>query len=563
MNFFASIGASALRLLWPGVFFCAGLSSLLQAAPSPGQPAPSVVVTPELHEALRALVVQIGDLDKQIAHVEEVIRTTSSEELRSLRVAELTALQRKRSVARLDLLDIVSNADLSSLQKVEEKPFSLQGAMEDIIKPLVEEGRRATAGSQERRNLEDRYHLAGEQTVILKSALDSLDQAIKQNDDPAIVALLTGVREEFGRRYEEANSELTVLTYRLGEIHNKKLLLVDETAGIVVSFFRERGRNLLFAVLAGVVIAVGLRLFHEFLRRHTGIFRQGRNQAARLFDVVLYLLTGFGALLAVVIVLLNAGDWVLLGLVILFVLALVFTVKDALPAYLDQIRVMLNFGSVREGERIVFNGVPWLVEDLSYFTILRNPALHGGMVRLPIALLTGLLSRPSAGDEPYFPSAEGEWVMLDDGNYGSVVFQSVEMVRLRLIGGALKMYPTVAYLGQNPRNHSQGFRITSTLGLDYKHQPVATEKILSDLNQYYREEVARLVDPAAIRDLKIEFALANTSTLDYNIMLDLTGAVAPDYYTITRGLQRIGVDASNRFGLTLPFQQITLHQASA
>jgi hypothetical protein len=73
---------------------------------------------------------------------------------------------------------------------------------------------------------------------------------------------------------------------------------------------------------------------------------------------MLYLLTFFGGLAAAVVVLLVAGDWVLLGLVVLFVLVLGFAAKDALPGYMDEIRFMLNLGPVRENERLVFNGVP-------------------------------------------------------------------------------------------------------------------------------------------------------------------------------------------------------------
>jgi hypothetical protein len=104
---------------------------------------------------------------------------------------------------------------------------------------------------------------------------------------------------------------------------------------------------------------------------------------------------------------------VLLGLVVLFVLVLGFAAKNAVPDYMDEIRLMLNLGLVRENERLVFNGVLWLVENLTFFTILRNPALRGGMIRMPITQLLGMLSRPATEDEPCFPSEEGDWVLLD------------------------------------------------------------------------------------------------------------------------------------------------------
>ncbi len=45
-------------------------------------------------------------------------------------------------------------------------------------------------------------------------------------------------------------------------------------------------------------------------------------------------------------------------------------------------------------------------------------------------------------------------------------------------------------------------------------------------------------------------------------MLDLEGTMAAKYNPILRALQRIGVDACNHLGLTIPFQQITLHRVT-
>ena len=541
-----------------------GSASSLWAEPAAPDPSPTLTTAePDLRAALRALVSQIRELDKQIAETKEAILTTQSEELRSLRVAELQDLQKKRSNVRLDLLDIISDTDLSGFQNVEEKPFTLRGSVEDLIKPLIDEMRRVTAGARERRELQNRYEEARQRTDVLKAALDSLDHALQTTDDPDVRPMLVSVRDEFNQRHEKSRSELTVLAYRLGEIKQEHRSLAEETTGILTSFFRERGRNLLLAIVFAAVVAVGFRVLHLYLHNHTALFRRGRHQAVRLLDVALYLLTFFGALVAAFLVLLIAGDWVLLGFVVLFVLALGFAAKDALPGYMDEIRFMLNLGPVRENERLVFNGVPWLVENLAFFTILRNPSLRGGMIQMPIAQLFGMLSRPATEDEPYFPSEEGDWVLLDDETYGQVILQSVEMVRIKLLGGALKMYPAAAYLKQNPQNCSHGFRIRTTIGIDYNHQAAATGEILEKLNGFFREEIERLVEPSAIRSLKIEFALANVSSLDYEVLLDVDGSLASKRLPLTRALQRIAVDACNRFGLTIPFQQVTLHRADA
>lgn len=535
------------------------LPAQIEANPSPSA---SPDQNANRNGALKALVAQIHEFDQEITKTQEAIRTTPSDDLRSQQVVELRDLQKKRSEARLDLLDIISDADLSGFAQVEQKPFTLQGSIEDLIRPLIDEIRQATAGSRERRDLQDRFDATTQKTELLQRALDSLSHALKTVKDPDVVSMLKSVRQEFQQRYEDSNNQLTVLKFRLDEIQSHNRSLVDETTGILASFFRERGRNLLLAILAATVTGVGFRLLNVYLHRYTSLFSRGRSQATRMLDVALYTLTFLGSFVVIIVVFLIVGDWVLLGLMALIALALIFAAKDTLPGYMDEIRLMLNLGSVREDERLVFNGVPWTVENLTFFTILRNPVLRGGMLRMPIAQLVGKLSRPATENEPYFPSEEGDWVLLQDGTYGKIVFQSVEMVRIQLLGGATKMYPTSEYLKEDPQNHSQGFRVSSTLGLDYRHQAEATGSVLKNLNTFFREAIEAELESTAIRSLKVEFSAANASSLDFVIQLDLEGSLAPKYFPITRALQRISVDACNHFGWGIPFPQVTVHRPS-
>jgi small-conductance mechanosensitive channel len=287
-----------------------------------------------------------------------------------------------------------------------------------------------------------------------------------------------------------------------------------------------------------------------------------RSFGARLFDVLFAVFSVLFAVLAIVLVFFAVGDWVLLGLVVLILAAAVLTAKDAIPKFVDDARMLLNLGPVREGERITYDGVPWVVEDLTFFTILRNPALRGGMLRMPVARLHDMLSRPMGPNEPFFPCEEGDWVLLDDETYGRSVFQSPEMVQIELLGGAQRTYPTGEFLEQNPRNHSHGFRVSTTFGIDYDHQEQCTGETLEQLRSYFKTAVEEIVPADQLRSLKVEFASASASSLDYDVLLDVTGDLASKFNPLQRALQRIGVDACNKFALVIPFQQVTVHNSN-
>jgi hypothetical protein len=95
-----------------------------------------------------------------------------------------------------------------------------------------------------------------------------------------------------------------------------------------------------------------------------------------------------------------------------------------LPKFYDDAKLLLNIGEIREGERIVFDGIPWRIDSLSFFTVLKNDHLRGGRLRLPVRRLAGLHSRAVAENELWFPTEEGDWIDLPDLGHARVVSQT-------------------------------------------------------------------------------------------------------------------------------------------
>ncbi|MGC1480438.1 MAG: hypothetical protein WA771_08035 [Chthoniobacterales bacterium] len=512
----------------------------------------------EAFNALADTIVEVrAEIRKQRAMLSEAVTDGQKEQIE----LAIRALDERLGNARFDLLDIATNVDLSGFQSVTEEPLTLKGSIEELVRPVIDEFKRATKGSREAQRTREKFDTLKQQRDIVGKALETLNRVIAEGQDPEVTRELRNVQEEWALRFKEIQNDLSVLGYRVDELEVGQKSFFDKARGGVASFFRTRGRNLLFAILAAVAVFVAFRWLEGVIAKRSPLHKGPRTFSTRLFNVLFAVMTVLLSVGAAVLVFFLAGDWVMLSLVLLILLGVVFAAKDAIPGFVDDARMLLNLGPVREGERINFNGIPWMVENLTFFTILRNPVLRGGMVRMPVAQLRDYLSRPVYDDEPYFPSEEGDWVLLDDDSYGKVIFQSAEMVRLKLLGGALKMYQTEAYLGQNPKNHSHGFRVKTTIGIDYDEQGKCTTEILENFKQYFHKEIEKLVDPVNIVSLKVEFALANASSLDYEVLLDLTGTMAPKYYPMQRAMQRIGVDACNEFGLEIPFQQVTLHQA--
>jgi hypothetical protein len=173
--------------------------------------------------------------------------------------------------------------------------------------------------------------------------------------------------------------------------------------------------------------------------------------------------------------------------------------------------------------------------------------------------MADLQSRQYVKDEPWFPSRQNDFVILDGDVYGKVLLQTPEMVQLQVAGSA-KTFAVADYLAQHPRNLSlSGFAIPLTFGLDYRHQADILTSIVGRMREYLQTRIGEQAYGQHLKDLIVDFNEAASSSLNLIIVAVFEGAAAEQYWSIRRFLQRTAVDACNRYGWTIPFDQLTLH----
>jgi hypothetical protein len=333
--------------------------------------------------------------------------------------------------------------------------------------------------------------------------------------------------------------------------------------GMFGDFFRTRGINLLYAGLTfiGVLLALrgAYRLATKKMRKHS---RGERKFYARLIDVLYFGLSGIAALAGALLVLYSAGDWAMLGLAILMLLGLGWASKTAGPMFFEQIRLLLNLGSVREGERVLYQGIVWRVTRLSINTLFVNPKLAGGVRRVPLRDMIDLRSRASSPHEPWFPTSRNDWIMIDGNRLGQVAFQSPEIVQVQLLGGSLLSFSATDFLSVPTENLSHGFRIRQRFGIDYSHQAICTDVVPKKMHAALLKGLNKAFDGGHLNQLRVELIEAGASSLDYTIQADYQAEAAPQYQQIQRAMQRLLVEICNQEGWIIPFTQVTVHQAA-
>ena len=201
------------------------------------------------------------------------------------------------------------------------------------------------------------------------------------------------------------------------------------------------------------------------------------------------------------------------------------------------------------------------MQKVNIYTSLINPALEGGKIRLPMRDLISLHSRPNGEDELWFPCRKDDWVLLSDDTFGKVLQQTPDYVHIVKLGGTRKVIPTAEFLSLHPANFSKNFRLEVPFGIDYSHQEIAISKVPKILEVTVQRALIEKIDKELLLSVKVFFTSAAASSLDYRIVVDLDGDLAPRRNALKDLISATCVEACNQHGWVIPFTQITVHQA--
>ena len=444
------------------------------------------------------------------------------------------------------------------LPKKEEK-FDWRQEIQAVFEPIVVELQRLTERPRKIERLRTEQAFFQQQLNAATTALKKIDDYKSKAPPGDLQGAFNELESSWRKRHDGIKSRLTLINLQLDELLASDRLIDDRTSETLKKLLSGSLVNLLLALLAAGITYGVLRVINKVYVRL--VTRSGRRRPflARVAHLSFILLSIILALLAAIAVLYIRGDRILMGLLFIALIGAALTLQRTLPAFMKEARVLLNIGPVREGQRLVYNGLPWKVQALNMYSTLVNPELSGGKLLLPLKDLTELNSRPYDATEPWFPTRENDYVLLNDQTYGRVVLQTPELVQLRVLG-ADKTYPVDVFLGTNPQNLSQnGFALIIKFGIDYQHQPMVTSEIREKLESYLMSHLKQGRWNEHLKEFLVEFDEAAASSLNYFIYASFAGEAADSYFRIRRTLQSLAVDACNANGWVIPFTQMTVH----
>lgn len=504
--------------------------------------------------------IELSDVQqKDIREQQKMIESEESVIEQTILKRQLTRLREELRATKKNFREIAAGTDITALETAKEQAFNLQEEILALLKPAFEEMREMTAHVRQKTALKEKIVYYEERLPVIEKVIANISRLQASNEEKTLSVALDASLKNWIKQQTFMQSELQAAEVQLNKLLAAESSLAEASGDYLKSFFKKRGLYLLEAILVILVVLLLSRYSYKFMKKVLPGFRAKRRSFQyRLLELTHRFATLFFIVLGPMLVFYLVEDWVFFSLGILLLFGLMWTLVKALPLMWRQIHLFLNIGSVREGERIDFENLPWLVERINLYCDLFNPVANMSL-RVPINELVDLKSRPYELSEPWFPCKKGDWVILNDGLRARVTGISPEMVQLIERGGTRVTYPTHDFLAQSPHNLATNFRIKETLGISYAHQDQSTTSIPQTLHTYISQRAAEEGYADQLLNLRVEFAEASNSSLDIVIIADFKGHLGDLYNRLRRAIQRWCVDACTENGWEIPFPQMTLH----
>lgn len=431
-----------------------------------------------------------------------------------------------------------------------------------IMLPFIENLKLLTEKPRKTQNLKSLINLNQQRSQAAEEAIASIKRSIDAATEESTRLSLNTLLTDWQERLDESQLNINLASVQLNNLQDNDLPWWKSFGNAVTDFIKGRGLTLLLAILGAGLVWLALKLLTSvFTKRTKGEDVKTYRTRQRFILYAVKTLTFALMLVVVITVFYIRGDILLMGMSFFIAAGILLGLRNIIPKFISELRLLLNIGSIREGERVMYNGLPWRVVSLNVDTILKNPEITG-VIRLPLQSIEGLASRP-AGSEPWFPASKGDFIFFTSNRIMQVTAITPEHVAMRSLGGTTMSVPSSDFYNTQFENLTQGetFTVSGTFGVGYSHQSAGVVEIPNTL----KDSVTRALEGTELANsvdcVAVELEEAGASSLNYWVGVTMKSDAAKSYNKIARLIQQVCVETCTQKNWDIPFPQLTLHQS--
>lgn len=463
-----------------------------------------------------------------IAERKKALQQTPTEEFTEEEIAELEKRIQQLNDQRRDYQSLFEQISLGGIDTTrfattmpaEDKTpvnYNWQQEVMQILQPVFAKMQRMTENARKKDLLREDEKELSERLDLAKegmAALEALNQEALVDEAQKAVANIQADWKDLIKTLEHQHN---IVELKLADMTDDRGFF-ERLAQNFWGFISNEGIILLVAFGVSITLYYFLNGVAAYLIRRYEIEKRRLINFKWRLVLLAYQVVNFILALSVFLVILHtSGNMVLFGFAVLILFALLVTFRGAIPNYIRRLRLFLNLGQAREGERIIYEGIPWEISNISlYAAYLKNPLLDNGHIRLTLDQLDKIYSRPIKMDELWFPTRAGDLIVLPDKRLVKVARQTPESVYLNYEGSNI-VFPTAEFYKLKFSNISLGYTLTLHFTLEEAPEArIELEKIYRELNSglkaYIEQHNETLCKSMRSIDVSIRQILNDTQT---------------------------------------------------
>lgn len=504
-------------------------------------------------DTINSMVEAIGSNLQEIERLDALKKQPSSDDAKQFYTKEIAMLSERIDDLYRDFTILVTGIDRYKLFPKEKEKTDWNRELQEVFSPLIVQLKQVTERPRQMEILRSRVGYYEARVPDIKAALQKI-RMLKKNVTKKETTKQLLILEVSCKQYEkEYLSKLEAARSQLFELEKSKMSFPQVMDYLLQSVFKQRGTNMLYAAAAFILTFLLCYLFRLFIRKINPLNRSARFMfLGNLIDVLLYALSLFMATTVMAIVLYVYGNWLVLGMLVLILLGLIWTARNTLPKFVEQIKLLMGVGPVRQDERISVDGIPYQVMSIGIYSYFENPLLQSATLRFPLKDVVDMRSHPCDRSEPWFPCKEGDYVLMDGPQpvWRKVVLQTPNVMKLEWFG-MVETVQTAAFLKRNILNLSEGpFWVRFELELGYEHR-----REVDAICQKLIEITSSELQDSPFADLLlapwIDFDDFGDSSLVFRYWVQMRQEAAKSYPAVQRSLKKIALKAANRYDLEI------------
>jgi len=510
---------------------------------------------------LKLLTNNIIELKKNIDLKKKDLQKVNSVEKKEEINLELETYESRLVKLETSFVELISNTNINDFGNQKEIEFSWENEISTLLEPIFNKLKDFTDEPRKLEKLKNETEMLVEKQKQLKQIISSFDITLKENNNKAVSSYIDKIYTNWTKKLENIQTDLLINQQQIQLMKKQKKSFVESAEGIFDIFFKSRGINLLIAIAAVGLYWVFIFYFYKFtLRMIKKYDYQNYRFTLKISQIVYTLALILGIFIIFVLALYFLNDWLLLIISLFLIIGILWSTKEAFPRYWSQAILLINSGPVRENEMVFYNGLPYKVRNIHFYSILSNSELEGGIIKLPLNDLLSLRSRKYTNNETWFPTKKNDWILVKDLNlFGKVISQTPNNTVIEKKGNSIIQIPSAKFYEMMPVNLSNGYRIQVVFGIDYKHQNDLRNNIIDIFNTEIKDNLKSYINEKFINNINVNISTASASSIDLSIIVDFSGAQAGQYYENQRIINCLCIDICNKHNFLIPFNQLSLH----